>query len=245
MNLFETKQIHVEIGKKVVCHEFNCKINPGEVWGILGPNGSGKTTLLYALAGLHTLTQGTIFLNQQNIKNLSLKSLAQQRGILFQDFNASFPQTVWDYCFSGRYPYLSYFQKKTSLDDAIVSNALQLLELDHYKNCLISSLSGGEQRRLAIATLLAQSPFLYLLDEPTNHLDIRHQMQVLNHFSKLAYDNNHAVIMSLHDIRLAQQFCDHVMLIFPEGKIMQGTADEMLTGENLTKLYMYPIDIHF
>ena len=101
----------------------------------------------------------------------------------------------------------------------------------------INQLSGGEKQRLAIAALLTQQPQYYFLDEPANHLDIRHQLQLFDHFTYLAQYENAAIIMSLHDVNLAQRYCSHLILMLPEGRLLQGTPETILTEYNLSTLY--------
>lgn len=240
MNL-HAKQISIQIHDKTICKDLTLDIKSGESWGLLGPNGCGKTTLLHTLAGLHSLTAGEIFLGETKFHQFSTKAIAQSLGILLQEFVANFPQTVWDYCVAARYPHLAYFKKESDKDKQIVYEALATLELKNCFNRNILQLSGGEKKRLAIAALLAQTPSIYLLDEPTNHLDLRHQINILTHFRQLAATESATLLMSLHDINIAQRFCDHILLLFPNGRIEQGTREEMLTAKYLTDLYQHPI----
>lgn len=240
MSLLCTRELSIAMGNKVICHHLNLTIHPGEVWGILGPNGSGKTTLLHTLAGLQTPAHGQVWLQGKPLTTLTMKSIAQTLGLLFQDFNAVFAQTVWEYCLAGRYPHLPYFQKENQHDQALVRQALQTMELDHLLQRRITQLSGGEKRRLAMAVLLAQTPQLYLLDEPTNHLDVRHQTQTLRHFCELA-KSDAAVVMALHDINHAQQYCHRLLLMFADGSTLQGETRDVLTAENLSRLYEHPM----
>jgi len=144
---------------------------------------------------------------------------------------------VWEYCLSSRFPHLSYFNKPNHEDEKIVIHALEKMDLTHLAKRVVGKLSGGEKRRLAIAALLTQKPEIYLLDEPTNHLDIKHQHQVLNYFRELARHTQATIVMSLHDVNLAQQYCDHILLLYPNGETLQGPSSEILTTHNLSKLY--------
>lgn len=231
--------ITVKIGAKVICKNFNIDIKSGEVWGLLGPNGCGKTTFLHALCGIHPLCEGEVLLGEKNIKSLPIKAIAQLIGILFQDFDATFAQTVFEYCLASRYPHTAYFKRENNADFAIVHDALEIMAITHLRTQSITALSGGERRRLAIASILSQTPQIYLLDEPTNHLDLQHQIKVLQHFSKL---EDCAVMMTLHDVNWAHQFCDRIMLLFADGEIILGTPDVVLTAETLTALYQHPIN---
>jgi iron complex transport system ATP-binding protein len=238
MTLLNARQLSVRIGAKEICQDLNLTLRPGETWGILGPNGCGKSTLLHTLAGLHAPGSGNIFLHGQEITHLPAKTIAQSLGILFQDTNIAFPQTVWDYSLAARYPHRAYFSKESSRDRELTIHALRQLELDHLLHRNILQLSGGEKRRLAIAALLIQAPDIYLLDEPSNHLDVRHQSIVLNIFRSLT-KNSSAVMMSLHDANLAQRFCNQILLLFPDGGSMQGASRDMLTTTHLSRLYQH------
>lgn len=234
--------VSIHINNKIICENLNLQIAPGMIWGVLGPNGSGKTTLLHSLAGLLPLASGKILLDEQPLSLLPRKLIAQYIGILLQDFNPLFPQTIWDYCLAGRYPHLNYLKKESQVDKEITLAALQAMQLEHAKERVITQLSGGEKRRLAIASLLTQNPAIYLLDEPTNHLDISQQILVLNHFQQLVRNKPVSVIMALHDINLAHQFCDSILMLLPNGKVLHGATENMLTSNLLSELYQHPMD---
>lgn len=236
MTILQTQNLSLSIGKKSICQQLDLTLSRGEILGILGPNGSGKTTLLHALAGLYPLSAGEILLHDQPLSELPIKERAQKIGILFQDTPFPFSQTVWEYALTGRYPHLSYFKTANDEDKQIVAQALQILDMQDFSQRKVTELSGGEKRRLAIATLLVQTPDIYLLDEPTNHLDIRYQMDVLTHLRHLATQGA-AIALTLHDVNLAQQFCDRVLLIKPDGDIIIGNTSSLLTTENLHAVY--------
>jgi len=236
----KTTKLGLRMGKKTLCHGLEIEMQPGQRWALLGPNGSGKTTFLHALAGLHSPTNGQIFLGEENISQLPPLKIAQSMGLLFQEWTDFFPQTVWEYCLASRYSQLNYLKKYTSHDQAVAKKSLQIMELEDFSQKNIQHLSGGERRRLAIAALLTQAPMIFLLDEPTNHLDIRHQLLALQHFTQLAKTQSATVIMSLHDINLAERFCTHALLFFPDGTL-QGTIADVLIEANLTRLYQHPL----
>ena len=235
-NALTTQQLTVQIGNQLICQDLDITLNAGDICGILGPNGSGKTTLLHTLANLHPVNRGEVWLQQQPLAGQKPKAIAQQLGILFQDTTAHFSQTVLEFCLSGRHPHLPRLAIESAHDHALAITALSLLELDTKLTQKVQTLSGGERRRLAIATLLTQAPQIYLLDEPTNHLDIRRQMRVLQHFVELAATRNATVVMTLHDINIAQHFCNHILLLFGDGSSLQGAPDVILTAENLKNL---------
>ena len=240
-SLLRLEQVTLTSPTRTLCQSLSLTIASGEIWGILGPNGSGKTTLLHTLAGLHPLKEGTIFLNEKKLSHYPVKSLAQHIGLLFQEMTFPFPQTIWEYCLTSRYPHLSYFQTKNTQDTQCVVEALHTMSLSELMHQPMQTLSGGEKRRAAIAALLVQAPAIYLLDELTNHLDLRHQLIALSHFKRLAAQAGAVTLMTLHDINLAQQFCHRILLLLPDGRVLHGPTETLLTKDNLSALYEHPI----
>lgn len=239
--MLATHQLTVTIKQQIICHPFNFKLLPGEIIGLLGPNGFGKTILLHTLAGLLRPDQGQIFICEKNITTMTPRELAQKRALLFQNTHAHFPRSVFEFCLSGRYPYQSIFSKTNQTDCAIVEEALTIMELDHKIKQNSQTLSGGELRRLAIATVLAQTPRILLLDEPLNHLDPRHQIKLFSHLKKLAHTQNVSILMTLHDPFIFSQQCDKILLPTTDGQFLQGDPKKLLTAKNLSKLYRIPL----
>jgi iron complex transport system ATP-binding protein len=233
--LLETKQLMLQREQLILCRDLTLQIRPGEIWGILGPNGSGKTTLLHKLAGLLPAIQDEIYLQGKNIRFLSRQQIAQVLGILFQDYHDIFPQTVWDICRNGRYCHPSAHN-----DDDIIKKALTDMGLHDKKNQFIQTLSGGERKRLNIATLLTQQPLIYLLDEPTNHLDFHYQVKTLNLFRNIVKNKSASILMSLHDINIAAHYCQKIILL-GHGEYKMGETHQILEKDILSYFYEHPI----
>ncbi len=239
------KQLTLTRGTQTLCRDLTLTIQPGDYWGILGANGSGKTTLLHSLCGQYQPTSGQILLNNQVLKKLPTRTIAQHIGILFQDAEQNFPQTVFEYCQSARFPHHSLFTlpQQSDADTERVHAAVQSVQLSAHSQHNIQHLSGGEKRRAGIAALLVQDPVFFLLDEPANHLDLRHQIETMNLFAALSSSQQHAVVMSLHDINLAERYCNKILMIFPDGTTKHGPRHALLNQENLSRLYQHPIDV--
>jgi iron complex transport system ATP-binding protein len=237
MTLLRTRHLDVEIGKTRVCRDLNLEIETGQRWAILGRNGSGKTTLLLTLAGLRRPAAGDIELNGRGIRQTHRRRVAQQVGLLPQDNQDSFPATVLETALIGRHPHLAPWVPESQADRSLAHAALAAVELSEFEGREVSTLSGGERRRLALATLLTQDPELLLLDEPVNHLDLHHQMRVLELLAEHSEQRRKTLVMVLHDPNLAARFAGHCLLLFGEGKTRHGPCHELLQQSQLEALY--------
>lgn len=240
--LLETKSLTARIAATLVCQDLDFTVNAGDKWGILGVNGVGKTTLLHTLAGLHTPSSGEIYYAGKVLSDISNRQRAKFRSILFQDKSDPFPATVLESVLIGRHPFIGHWQWESSQDIDIARQNISKMELSDREQQLVNTLSGGERQRVAIATLLSQQTKLLLLDEPTSHLDLKRQMKVMGMFSQKIDSEQTASIMILHDLNIASRFCNKILMLFGDGKTMQGSCSDMLTSERLNELFDYPIE---
>ena len=231
----------VSIGQKLICRDFDLAIRAGEHWGMLGGNGVGKTTLLHTLAGLRKPVSGRVLLDNSDLQEYRRLHLARKVGVLFQGSQDTFPATVKETVLTGRFPYQSFWPGGQSEDITLADTALAQLNLAPMQDRQVDTLSGGERRRLAIATLLLQDPGLWLLDEPTNHLDLHHQIQVLDLISQRVRDRNGALLMVLHDVNLISRYCSHAILMPGQEQLLCGEAATVINKANLENLYRHPI----
>ncbi len=236
MNPLRTSQLVIDIPGRDSGQALDLGIEPGQVWGVLGPNGAGKTTLLHTLAGLRPARSGEVRLGDHPITAMKRRAISRQLGLVFQERQDGFPATVLETALIGRHPWLSPWQMESGDDLAITVAALERLDVAHLQDRLVNTLSGGERQRVAIATVLTQAPHTWLLDEPTNHLDLHHQVAVLQLLSAQA-SAGRAVFMCLHDLNLAARWCDHLLLLFPNGEACWGPAERMLVPSVLEDLY--------
>jgi len=241
MNLLETRALQVTIGDTAVCRDLDLTIKTGERWCILGCNGAGKTTLLLTLAGLRLPQSGRIILQKQALSALPRRQIARRIGILFQDQTDAFPANVLDTVLTGRHPWLGPLQWEGAADLEKARTALRAVGLAGIEERSVTTLSGGERRRLGIATLLTQDPQLLLLDEPTNHLDVHHQIRILQLVTDLVAAGDRALLLVMHDLNLAARYCNRFLLLFGDGETAQGNAAEVLTRSSLERLYRHPL----
>ncbi len=238
--LLESHNLSVRIGEKQICRNASFEFRAGECWGILGINGAGKTTLLHTLAGLRSPESGQICLTGNPLPQMSRRRIARKLGLMLQDTPDPFPATVLDTALIGRHPHLSRWQWESSQDIEQALTTLKQVHLQGFEQRQVNTLSGGERRRLALATLLMQAPKILLLDEPTNHLDLHHQHQMLELLRDQAH-NGASIVMVLHDINHVVRYCDHVILLCDDGEVIQGRQSEILNAEVLSRLYGHPV----
>ena len=237
MTLLTTRGLAVQIAGRSICSNLSLTLAAGEIWAILGRNGAGKTTLLHTLAGLRPAQAGSVQLDGRDLNHWDGMALARRRGVMFQDSNDTFPATVLETVLTGRHPHLSFWALESAQDRALAKAALTEVELATDAGRLVNTLSGGERRRIAIATLLVQSPVIWLLDEPSNHLDLRHQVELLSLLVRRARQNSGLILMSLHDVNLALRFCTHALLLVDADTVLSGPVAHVINGENLQRLY--------
>jgi iron complex transport system ATP-binding protein len=240
--LLESRALAVSIGGKTICSDLSLRFNAAECWAILGLNGAGKTTLIHTLAGIRPAAAGSVWLDGAPLEAQPRREIARKLGLLAQDSYDAFDATVLETVLIGRHPHLprwGWWQWETALDERIAQDALATVELETLAQRNVSSLSGGERERLAIAAVLTQQPHVYLLDEPTSHLDTHRQLAVLGLFARKAAAEACSVLMSLHDASLAARFCTHALLLFDDGDVAAGPAADVLNADALTRLYRH------
>jgi iron complex transport system ATP-binding protein len=243
VSLLGVEQLVVRVAAVEVCAGLSFALQPGECWGVLGGNGAGKTTLLHVLAGLRGASAGRVTVDGRDVRMWSRRALAQRCGVLFQDDTDPFPTTVLESVLIGRHPHGSAWRWETDEDLALARDALEFVGLRGFESRPVDTLSGGERRRVAIATVLVQDPQLFLLDEPDNHLDLHHQITLLERFVTRIRERGAGCMMVLHDVNLAARFCDHLLLLFGDGETTHGATTQMLTTAHLERLYRHPITI--
>ena len=228
----------VRIAGKPVCTALSLQIEAGSRWAVLGVNGAGKTTLLTTLAGLRAPAAGTVRLGDDAVAALPARMRARRIALMAQDDHDDAESTVLDIALLGRLPHLAWWQAESARDEALAREALAAMGLSGLEARRAASLSGGERRRLALASLLVQDAPVWLLDEPTSHLDLHQQIALLE---RLRAQHARTLVMSLHDVNLAARYCTHALLIFGGGDCCGGPVEAMLQPAVLGRLYGHDI----
>jgi iron complex transport system ATP-binding protein len=236
-----TLGLTLRAGAKHLVEDLAVGFEAGQNWAVLGANGSGKTTLLHTLAGLRSADHGEVRLDGVDIRQLPTRHRAQQLGILFQDTPPPFPATTFETVLGGRHPHLGFWQHEGPADLAAATAALAAVGLADLADHPVTTLSGGERRRMELACLLTQDPALCLLDEPINHLDPHYQMLLLRLVCARAQQPGHLNIFVLHDVNLALRFCSHGLLLCGDGRTRHGPLDTILDAGALESVYGCPM----
>ena len=208
----------------------------GEWVVIIGPNGAGKSTLLRSVAGL-TDMPGSVEIDGRSINDMSARQRAQKVAFVPQAPALPAGMSVTDYVLLGRTPYLSLLGTETRNDLGVAAYMLGLLAVGGLAKRDIATLSGGEAQRVVLARALAQEPQVLLLDEPTSALDLGRQQETMQVIDDLRVDRNLTVLTTMHDLTLAGQFADRLLLLNGGGILAEGTPDEVLTSETISKHY--------
>lgn len=215
----------------------NLTIEEGKVTTIIGPNGCGKSTLLKTIGRILKKQQGTVYLQEQNMQNLSTKEIAKKLAILSQTPIAPGQLKVEELIAYGRYPHRNNVNRLTNKDEEMIEWALTVTNTMEYRNRELAQLSGGQRQRVWLAMALAQETNILLLDEPTTYLDMAHQLEVLDIVKSLNEQHSCTVVMVLHDINHAARYSDH-LIAMRKGIIMQtGTPQEILSAEVMRKVF--------
>ncbi|HEY9061701.1 MAG TPA: ABC transporter ATP-binding protein [Pseudobacteroides sp.] len=235
--LITIEKLNWVYGHNKVLDDISLTIYEGGVYGIIGPNGSGKTTLLKNMARCLMPEKGSIHLNEKDLTQFSNNTLAKEIAYVPQSTDMEFEFSVMDMVLMGRSPYIKRFQSESTSDINIAENAMKVTNTWHLRDKNINMISGGERQRVIIARALAQKTNIMLLDEPVSQLDIHHQIEILDILKRLSMDKKVSVILSLHDLNMAAQFCDKLILM-DKGKIFkEGLPHDIIKEDIVYSVY--------
>ncbi|MCO1604008.1 ABC transporter ATP-binding protein [Desulfosporosinus nitroreducens] len=237
MNLFDVIHVQHQFGTIPVLQDIEFQIKVGETFGIIGPNGSGKSTLIRTMSGLLKPSGGKILLNGKSIRSYRKRELAKIIAVLEQEGIPPLSFTVEEVVAMGRYPWLKPLSDLSLKDEQIVQTALEKLGLWNLRTKPVNNLSGGQRQMVSLARAMVQQPRVLILDEPTTFLDIGHQMLVMEHVREWHQSEGITVIMVLHDLNLASQYCNRLLLL-DNGHIKScGEVHDVLQPATISSIY--------
>ena len=234
---FQTKDLSVGYDGKTLIRNISIGIEKGEIVTLIGPNGSGKSTILKSITRQLKTIAGTVQIDSRELKNLSYRDIATKMAVVLTERMKTELMTCWDVVASGRYPYtgrLGILSKEDERKVAAAMKAVHALELAQRD---FTQISDGQRQRILLARAICQEPEIIILDEPTSFLDIRHKLELLSILRTMAKENGITVIMSLHEIDLAQKISDKIMCVKGETIAHYGTPDEVFREADIRSLY--------
>jgi iron complex transport system ATP-binding protein len=216
---------------------------PGEIVAILGPNASGKSTLLKLIAGTLEPLSGRVLLNGFATHSLTPRIRAQRIAMVQQESPLLFPSRAWEFVLQGRHAYGRALRFESDEDVAIAKNALAQVGAEQLSDRWMDKISGGEKQRVILARALAQQPLLLLLDEPTLHLDIGSQVDLLDSLRRLAAGNRYTVVVVTHELNLAAEYADQVVLLQRGKSLRVGPPSSVYQRELLEQVFQTPLSV--
>ncbi|SDL89009.1 ABC transporter ATP-binding protein [Chryseobacterium taihuense] len=237
---------HANIGySKKLISEANASLNLGEVCLLIGNNGVGKTTLIKSLLYQVPLLGGEILIGNKNIRNLSVKEIAEQIAVVFSKSVIPQNYTVEDLISLGKYIYYPFYFELKKEDRQEVSHIIEELGMVQYKNILLKNLSDGNLQKAFIGRAITQNSPIIILDEPTTHLDEKNKIIILQTLRKLAKKQNKLILFSSHDWRLAKEFADKIWYLKDQNLYSGIVEDVLLHQEELTNASLFTINEQF
>lgn len=227
----------VGYGAKPLIENINLHVRPGEILTLIGPNGAGKSTILKSIIQQLKLIHGTVYLNGRDMAAMTEAEVAKRLSVLMTERIHPELMTCEDVVGTGRYPYTGKLGILTKQDWEKVWEALELVHAADLAKCDFSRISDGQRQRILLARALCQEPEVLVLDEPTSFLDIRHKLELLSVLKDMVREHSLAVVMSLHELDLAQKISDYVVCVHNNMIERCGTPEEIFTSAYITQLY--------
>ncbi|HEY0406921.1 MAG TPA: heme ABC transporter ATP-binding protein [Pyrinomonadaceae bacterium] len=237
--MLEARDISVSYGTREVLTNITLRTKPGELTAIIGPNGAGKSTLMRALNGSLAPTRGAVLLDGKPLAAYARRLVARRVAVVAQEAELRFPVSVLEFVLGGRYAWsgMSAWGWETERDVEVARAALAETELEDFGGRLMNELSGGERQRAVLARALATEAGILLLDEPTANLDLAHQASLLA-LVRARCDTRHAAaVIVTHDLNLAAEFADHLLLVKDGRVLADGPPRAALTPELLEQVF--------
>lgn len=222
---------------KTLIQDINIGINKGEIVTLIGPNGSGKSTILKSITRQLKWISGNVFYDNTSLLKLSYKEMASKIAVVLTERIKTEYMTCHDVVAMGRYPYTGRLGILTAQDEQIVEEAMKIVHAQELGNRNFNEISDGQRQRILLARAICQEPEIMVLDEPTSFLDVKHKLELLSILEHMAREKHITVIMSLHEIELAQKVSDKVMCVKGETIAHYGQPEEIFTEEVVRELY--------
>jgi iron complex transport system ATP-binding protein len=235
--MLEARNITVTYDDRVAVRDVSLRVEPGHLIAIIGANGAGKSTLLRALNGSVQISGGEIALDDRSINSYSRRAVARRIAVVAQEAELRFPVTVVDFVLGGRYAWSNAWGWENARDIEVVTEILRETSLEQFAHRLMNELSGGERQRVVVARALATEAKLFLLDEPTANLDLAHQATMLKLIRNRCDRGDTAAVVVTHDVNLAAEFADQILLLKDGGPVATGSPAQVLNAQRLQEIF--------
>ncbi len=235
--MIEVKNLTYSYASKPVLQHLNFAIEEGGFYAVMGANGSGKTTLLRLVSGMLTPQEGEVLVDGTNVRHFKARQLAQRMSFVRQHPQTDFEFSAFETVLMGRNPYQRHLQNESERDWKIVEQCMRQTGTWHLRFAKPSQMSGGELQRVMLARALAQQTSIMLLDEPISNLDISHQFDILDLLRTINSKEHKTVLIVLHDLNMALQYCQKLLLLHQGQVLFQGPIREGLTEANIATVF--------
>jgi iron complex transport system ATP-binding protein len=235
--MIEVKNLTYSYASKPVLQHLNFAIEEGGFYAVMGANGSGKTTLLRLVSGMLTPQEGEVLVDGTNVRHFKARQLAQRMSFVRQHPQTDFEFSAFETVLMGRNPYQRHLQNESERDWKIVEQCMRQTGTWHLRFAKPSQMSGGELQRVMLARALAQQTSIMLLDEPISNLDISHQFDILDLLRTINSEEHKTVLIVLHDLNMALQYCQKLLLLHQGQVLFQGPIREGLTEANIATVF--------
>lgn len=233
-----------QFGEKAIFRDLNTCFDDGTMCAVMGANGCGKTTLLRTIAHLLSPHEGSVSIDQRDVKDYSARELAQKMAFVRQHQQTDFDFSAFETVLMGRNPYQRRLQNESQHDWDIVEQCMRQTNTWHLRFAKPNEMSGGELQRVMIARALAQSTPILLLDEPTSNLDIAHQFEIMQLLRDINRDQHKTILIVVHDLNLAYRYCPSSLLLHQQKILFHGSTQEGLTPDNIHTVFNIHATIH-
>ena len=237
MNVIEIRNLNFSYNAEKIIENLNLSVPRGSFLGIAGPNGAGKSTILKLMHGQLKPETGKVFLDNKKISSYRSVKLARKIAMVRQEFIPPFGFSVYETVMMARTPFFNSLGFETKTDKEIIINALEQTEIRHLENRELSQLSGGERQRVFIARAIAQETPVLLLDEPTSYLDLKHQVGIFDLLKRMQLENDKTIITVTHDLNLAAQYCDKVLLVGFDRKYHLDSPEKLFIKRKISEIF--------
>lgn len=235
------KVSHLSAGyaETLVINEISFELKPGKLYCLMGPNGAGKSTLLRCISGLQKYSSGKVALNNKDFSRYTNAQRAKIISVVLTEYISAAHMTVFELLALGRYPHMSWVLKFSNDDKKIIQDMAERCGVEHLLNKKLYELSDGQRQKALIARALIQESEIMILDEPTSHLDLNNRVEILNLLKSITREQNKAVLMATHELDLALQMADKLLLLNRNGNLSEGIPEDLVLNGQLDNVFAF------